>query len=102
MILQECELRFYARGPIMFMPHATLQSWPSLSPSQTADLRLAAYKMTGPKRRSFEAEMALKYCEANPLLSETHCRCGRQTVSLGLAERRTGIIWLGAQSAFSG
>ena len=27
---------------------------------------------------------------------------GRQTVALGLAERRTGIICLGAQSAFSG
>jgi hypothetical protein len=27
---------------------------------------------------------------------------GRQTVALGLAERRTGIICLGAQAAFSG
>ena len=27
---------------------------------------------------------------------------GRQTVALGLAERRTGIMCLGAQSAFSG
>ena len=27
---------------------------------------------------------------------------GRQTVALGLAERRTGIMCLGAQAAFSG
>lgn len=86
----------------MCMPHATLQSWPSLSPSQIADLRLAASKMTGPTRRAFEAEMALKYCEGNPLLAETHFGWGRQTVALGLAERRTGLICLGAQSAFSG
>jgi DDE family transposase len=86
----------------MCMPHATLPSWPSLSPSQIADLRLAASKMTGPKRRAFEAEMALKYCEGNSLLAEARFGWGRQTVALGLAERRTGIICLGAQSAFSG
>ena len=65
------------------MPHATLQSWPALRPSQIADLRLAASKMTGPKRRAFEAEMALKYCAGNPLLAETHFGWGRQTVALG-------------------
>ena len=74
----------------------------SLSPSQITDLRLAASKMTGPKRRAFEAEMTLKYCGGNPLLAETLFGWGRQTVALGLAERRTGIICLGAQSAFSG
>jgi Rhodopirellula transposase DDE domain len=74
----------------------------SLSPSQITDLRLAASKMTGPKRRAFEAEMTLKDCGGNPLLAETLFGWGRQTVALGLAERRTGIICLGAQSAFSG
>ena len=86
----------------MCMPHATLQSRPSLSPSQIADLRLAASKMTGPKRRAFEAEMTLKYCGGNPLMAEAVFGWGRQTVALGLAERRTGILCLGAQSAFSG
>src|SRR6266581_8507408 len=79
MILQGGELRLYARGPIMCMPHATLQSRPSLSPSQIADLRLAASKMTGPQRRAFEAEMTLKYCEGNPLMAEAVCGWGRQT-----------------------
>jgi len=86
----------------MCMPHTPLQSRPSLSPSQLADLRLAASKMTGPTRRAFEAEMTLKYCGGNPLMAEAICGWGRQTVALGLAERQTGIICLGAQSAFSG
>jgi len=58
--------------------------------------------MTGPKRRAFEAEMTIKYCEGNPLMAEAVFGWGRQTVALGLAERRTGLICLGAQSAFSG
>ena len=86
----------------MCLQHATLQSRPSLSPSPIADLRLAASKMTGPERRAFEAEMTLKYCEGNPLMAEAVFGWGRQTVALGLAERRSGIICLGAQSAFSG
>jgi hypothetical protein len=102
MLLQGGEPRLYARGPIMCMSHATLQSRPSLSPSQIADLRLAASKMTGPQRRACEAEMTLKYCGGNPLRAETIFGWGRQTVALGLAERRTGIICLGAQAACSG
>ena len=86
----------------MCMQDVSFQSQPSLTPSQSADLRLAASKLTGPERRSFEAEMTLKYCGGNPLRAETLFGWGRQTVALGLAERRTGIIGLGAQSAFSG
>jgi hypothetical protein len=58
--------------------------------------------MTGAKRRAFEAEMTLKYCDGNPLMAEAVFGWGRQTVALGLAERRTGIICLGAQSVCSG
>src|SRR4029434_2824031 len=86
----------------MCMPNATWQSQLSLSPSQIADLRLAASKLSGPKRRAFEAEMALKYCEDNPLKAETVFCWGLQTGALGLAERRSGIMCLGGQSAFSG
>ena len=46
--------------------------------------------------------MTLKYCDGNPLMAETVFGWGRQTVALGLAEQRTGILCLGAQSAFSG
>jgi hypothetical protein len=86
----------------MCMHDSTLECRPSLSPSQIADLRLAASQMSGPKRRAFEAEMAVKYCGGNPLRAETLFGWGRQTVALGLAERRTGLLCLGAQSTFSG
>ena len=86
----------------MCMHDSTLECRPSRSPSQIAALRLAASQMSGPKRRAFEAEMALKYCGGNPLRAEPLFGWGRQTVALGLAERRTGLICLGAQAAFSG
>jgi hypothetical protein len=86
----------------MGMYDALLEGPQPLSPSQIADLRLAASTMTGSQRRAFEAEMTVKYCGGNPLLAETIFGWGRQTVAVGLAERRTGIKCLGAQAAFSG
>jgi len=74
----------------------------SLTPSQIEDLRLAASKMDGVQRRGFQATMALKYCEGNARLAETVFGWGRQNVEVGLAEKRTGIICVGLQSAFSG
>ena len=85
----------------MCMHDSTLECRPSLSPSQIADLRLAALQMSGLKRRAFEAEMTLKYCGGAPT-GRNPFGWGRQTVALGLAERRTGFICLGAQAAFSG
>src|SRR5215813_1268844 len=84
------------------MRNTPLACDPPLSASQIADLRLAASKMTGPTRRAFQAEMTWKYCQGNPLQAETVFGWGRHTVALGLSERRTGILCLGAQSAFSG
>ena len=46
--------------------------------------------------------MTLKYCGGNALRAEAVFGGGRQTVARGLGERRTGIICLGAQAAFSG
>ena len=86
----------------MGMHAAPFEGPQPLSPSQIADLRLAAAKMTGANRRAFEAEMTVQYCEGNPLLAETTFGWGRQTVAVGLAERRTGLRCLGAQAAFSG
>src|SRR4030095_14273406 len=102
MMLQSNESRALAGGHVVCMPDATLAFRQSLSTSQIADLRLAASKMRGPKRRAFEAEMTLKYCKGEPLQAETIFGWGRHTVEVGLAERRTGIICLGAQSACSG
>ena len=86
----------------MSMHAAPFEGPQPLRPSQIADLRLAAAKMTGANRRAFEAEMTVKYCEGTPLLAETTFGWGRQTVAVGLAERRTGLRCLGAQAAFSG
>ncbi|MDJ0536931.1 MAG: hypothetical protein QNJ70_31345 [Xenococcaceae cyanobacterium MO_207.B15] len=74
----------------------------SLTPSQVEDLRLAASKMTGAKRRAFQAEMTLKYCEGNARKAERLFGWGRKNVQLGLEERRSGIICLGLQSSYSG
>jgi hypothetical protein len=86
----------------MGMLQGSLTGPQPLTPSQIADVRLAASTLTGWKRRAFEAAMALKYCEGNPLQAETLFGWSRRTVALGLAERRTGIRCLGAQSACSG
>ena len=102
MLLGREEARTLSGGHIVGMQDSTLASHQSLRPSQSADVRLAASKMTGPTRRAFQAEMALTYCGGNPLLAETIFGWGRHTVEGGLAERRTGIRCLGAQAAFSG
>jgi hypothetical protein len=102
MILQVHEGLALAGDHVMCRQDATLECGQPLSPSQITDLRLAASKMSGPTRRAFEAEMTLKYCEGSPLLAEIIFGWGRHTVEVGLAERRTGIRCLGAQSAFSG
>ena len=102
MLLGLEEARTLSGGHIVGMQDSTLESHQALRPSQIADLRLAASKMTGPTRRAFQAEMALKYCGGNPLLAETLFGWGRHTVEVGLAERRTGVLCLGAQAAFSG
>ena len=74
----------------------------SPSSEQIADLRLASSKMTGATRRAFQAEMTLKYCAGNARSAEAVFGWGRHTIALGLAERRTGVMCLGAQSACSG
>jgi hypothetical protein len=73
-----------------------------LSSSQVSDLRLAAQKMTGVERRSFQTQMSLKYCRGNARQTERGFGWGRRAVELGLNERRTGIICMGAQSGYSG
>ena len=73
-----------------------------LKESLIEDIRLAASKMSGTKRRAFQADMALKYCQGNPRQAERVFGWGRENVEVGLAEKRTGIICLGMQSGFSG
>jgi Rhodopirellula transposase DDE domain len=86
----------------MFMSSSTSSPRSSLSADRIADLRLAASKMTGANRRAFQAEMTLKYCSGNARQAETVFGWGRSNIVVGLAEKRTGIICLGLQSACSG
>src|SRR5262245_54245795 len=86
----------------MFTPGLTPRPLQPPGPEQIADRRLAASKMTGATRRAFEAEMTLQYCSGDARQAESVFGWGRHTVELGLAERRTGILCLGAQSACSG
>ena len=66
------------------------------------DLKFAASKMLGAERRAFQAAMALKYCAGSPRQAEVVFGWSRRAVELGLHEKRTGIVCLGAQSAFGG
>ena len=75
---------------------------PLLSASQIDDLRLAAAQMTGTARRAFQAEMTLKYCQGSARFAETLMGWSREAVEVGLAERRTGILGVGAPAAWSG
>jgi len=74
----------------------------TLTSSQVADLRLAASKLVGAKRRAFQAEIVLKYCDGRTRLAESLFGWGRETVQLGLDEKRSGLICAGAQSGWSG
>ncbi len=73
-----------------------------LNASQIEDLRLAASKMRGAERRSFQAQMTLKYCDGNARTSERVFGWGRVKVEVGLAEKRTGMLCVGAQSGYGG
>src|SRR5512143_93880 len=57
--------------------------------------------MTGAERRSFQAAMALNYCGGSARQAARGLGGKRDTVELGLNERRTGVICLGGHSADS-
>jgi len=73
-----------------------------LEETHVEDLKLAAAKMLGAPRRAFEAEMVLKYCDGNAGRGERVFGWSRHTIELGMAEKRTGVVCLGAQEAFCG
>ena len=62
-----------------------------LTESVRETIKLAARKLTGFRRRQFQAEMAIKYCQGNPRRAEQVFGWGRDAVNTGLGERRTGI-----------
>jgi DDE family transposase len=54
-------------------------------------IKSGSQKLTGYRRRQFQAEVASQYCGGNPRRAETVFGWGRDAVQLGLQELRTGI-----------
>ena len=57
-------------------------------------LKDAAQKLTGPKKRAFMAKAAEDYFKGSARKAETYLGWKRQTVQLGLHERRSGVTCL--------
>ncbi|NRB06686.1 MAG: transposase, partial [Richelia sp.] len=62
---------------------------------------MAASKINRVERRGFQAQMTLKYCQGRARLAQTVFDWGRENIELGLPEKRTGIICVGLESAFT-
>jgi hypothetical protein len=62
-----------------------------LPDQQVATLKDAAGKLTGAKRRAFQAQVTLDYLEGNARRAESVLGWYRKTVELGLHELRTGL-----------
>lgn len=62
-----------------------------LTESVRETIKSAARKLTGFRRRQFQAEMALKYCRGSARQAERVFGWGREAVRTGLNETRTGI-----------
>lgn len=63
-----------------------------LSDKHIATIKDAAKKLTGSKRRAFEAQVTIDYLDSKPRLAEITFGWSRDTVQLGLHELRTGIV----------
>ena len=62
-----------------------------LTPSMQEVILSAACKLTGFRRRQFQAEMTIQYCDGKPRRAEQIFGWGREAVATGLGEHRTGI-----------
>jgi hypothetical protein len=70
-----------------------------LTEAVIASLKDAARKLTGPKRRAFQAQVTLDYLDGSVWKAERVFGWSHHTVTLGLNELRTGIICMGNFSA---
>jgi transposase len=66
----------------------------TLTEQQVVTIMDAARKLTGAKRRAFEAKVAVDYLDGQARTAESVFGWSRQTVILGLHELRTGITCL--------
>ena len=63
-----------------------------LSDQHINTIKDAAKKLTGDKKRAFQAQVAIDYLDSRPRLAETLFGWDRNAVALGLNERRTGMV----------
>lgn len=70
-----------------------------LTRQQISTIQDGARKLTGTKRRAFQAQVTLDYLDGRPRRAETVFGWGRGTVKLGLNELRTGITCVDSFSA---
>ena len=63
-----------------------------LSTQIIATIKDASQKLTGAKRRAFQAQVTTDYLNAKPCLAEKTFGWDRRTVALGLNELRSGMI----------
>ena len=70
-----------------------------LTEAVIASFKDAARKLTGPKRRAFQAQVTLDYLGGSEWKAERVFGWSHHTVTLGLNELRTGITCMGNFSA---
>ena len=63
-----------------------------LSEQHITTIKDAAKKLTGAKRRAFQAQVAIDYLNSKPYLAEKTFGWDRKAVALGLNEHRTGLV----------
>ena len=63
-----------------------------LSEQHITTIKDAAKKLTGAKRRAFQAQVAIDYLNSKPYLAEKTFGWDRKAVALGLNELRTGCV----------
>jgi hypothetical protein len=80
-------------------PGPTEEMMDVLTEEVIASFKDAARKLTGPKRRAFEAQVTLDYLDGNVWKAERVFGWSHHTVTLGLNELRTGITCQGNFSA---
>ena len=79
----------YAIGIILLISPLSMAN---LSAQHIKTIKDAARKLTGVKRRAFQAQVAIDYLSSKPQLAEKTFGRDRRTVALGLNELRTGFV----------
>src|SRR4051794_1722885 len=92
-----CSYRFPVTSDLRALAREGMME--GLTKEVIASFKDAARKLTGPKRRAFEAQVTLDYLDGNIWKAEKVFGWSHHTVALGLNELRTGITCMDNFSA---